>query len=99
MHPDEVGHRADELRRQIHRLEENLATLRDELARCDLRETETATTAVSDRSARTSPATTEAGVAQPTMALPRQDYARYGRQMIVPNVGLEGKNMASSDRS
>ena len=78
MQMDDIGHRAEELRDQIEGVEQRLATLRDELARCDLVETE--------------PSTSAAAI-KPKMALPRQDYARYGRQMIVPNIGLEG-NMA-----
>lgn len=76
-----AGVRAQQLRAQIAKAEEELKSLKEQLAQAEAQETEAAATAASG------------SINGSTWKWPLQaeEYDRYGRQLILPNVGIQGQ--------
>ena len=82
---DELGNMEKEiqsLRTQISDLEHTIPAIKDELIRAEA--------ACSHPCPNTPPEAASAGSQQDVYPLSSDEYTRYGRQMIVPEVGLEG---------
>jgi adenylyltransferase/sulfurtransferase len=80
---DKVTSRAEALRRQIAVTEEELGRLKEQLAAVEGKQLEN----VNGLSSRDGPSPLSEG----RWPLSAEEYRRYGRQMIVPNVGIQGE--------
>lgn len=76
---------AEALKQQIAATEKELRSLKDQLARVEAQAHDATKSAVEEPEKR-SPVT------QRKWPLSQEEYKRYGRQMIVPNVGIQGMN-------
>lgn len=76
---------AQQLREQISKAEENLRNLREQLAQAEAYEE----AQDQDQEAETDAASTNGSVWK--WPLKAEEYDRYGRQLILPNVGIQGQ--------
>ncbi|KAH6671376.1 molybdenum cofactor synthesis protein-like protein [Halenospora varia] len=82
---------AEALKQQIAATEKELRSLKDQLARVEA-QAHDATRSVVEEPEKRSPVT------QRKWPLSQEEYKRYGRQMIVPNVGIQGQLRLKSAR-
>lgn len=80
---ESISSKVDDLRRQIARAEEELEELRAQLAHAEKEEA----TAPPD----VTPLSLASQKPISKWPLSSDEYKRYGRQMIVPNIGIKGK--------
>jgi adenylyltransferase/sulfurtransferase len=87
---DKATSRAEVLRSQIATTEEELRSLREQLAAVEAKEAKEAEDlnllSLQEKSGL---------VTQDKWPLELEEYKRYGRQMIVPNVGIQGDSLSS----
>lgn len=89
---DTVRKSAQQLREQISKAEEELRSLREQLAQTEAHE-----------KAQDQDQEAETGVASANGSawkwpLQADEYDRYGRQLILPNVGIQGQTTSLSQR-
>ncbi|KAH8602616.1 hypothetical protein B0O99DRAFT_498519 [Bisporella sp. PMI_857] len=75
---DSANIRAEALRKQIQDTEEQLHALRDQLAQLEAYNS-------------TESATQDLSISETKWPLSSEEYRRYGRQMIVPSIGIQGQ--------
>lgn len=83
---DTARQSAQQLREQIAKAEEELRNLREQLAQAEAHEQEQG---AENGTASTSGSTWK-------WPLKAEEYDRYGRQLILPNVGIQGQITSSS---
>lgn len=80
---DSARKTAQQLRGQISKAEEELRSLREQLSQAETEEE------VKDQEAETVPPVTNGSTWK--WPLKAEEYDRYGRQLILPNVGIQGQ--------
>lgn len=86
---DSARKSAQQLREHISKAEEELRSLREQLSRAEAEEQ------VKDQEAETVPPVDNGSAWK--WPLKAEEYDRYGRQLILPNVGIQGQ-IASTSR-